>query len=144
MHSFWGLRQAIFERVSPELRAQHGLELPEVFLLEYIGKSDLSPSEIADSMRLPAHAISRRLDGLEKRKLIRRSIDPGDARRRVLALTHEGQALSQAALATLEAGVGEMLGVLGAARVEAMLGAMERLAFGETALDAPCPSKETL
>lgn len=127
MHNFWKLRQVLVEHVSPVLRELHGLEPPEVFLLEYIGKSDLSPSEIAAQMRLPAHAISRRLDVLEKRLLIVRSLDASDARRRVLTLTPAGEAVLKEAAVTLEGQVADLLGVLEPGSLDAMLKAMEQL-----------------
>lgn len=127
MHGFWSLRQLFVERVSPALREEVGLGVPEVFLLNYIGKSDLSPSEIAARMRLPAHAISRRLDALEKRRLITRSLDPDDARRRVLHLTPAGETLLKEAAVTLEGQVAALLSVLTPDALESMLDALERL-----------------
>lgn len=127
MHGFWNLRQLFVEQVSPRLREQIGLEVPEVFLLEYIGKSTLSPSEIAAQMRLPPHAISRRLDTLEKRDLITRRVGKGDARRRVLELTTQGNAVSQEASALLRGYVADILGVLEPAALETMLGALEQV-----------------
>ena len=137
MHGFWGLRQLFVERVSPALREEVGLELPEVFLLEHIGHSDLSPSEIAAQMRLPAHAISRRLDALEKRQLITRRLAPEDARRRVLTLTPAGETLFRAAAATLEEQVTQLLEVLEPAVLEALLGALEHLTRSQPDPDRP-------
>ncbi len=128
MHGFWGLRQLFVERVSPVLRKRVGLELPEVFLLEHIAHSDLSPSEIAAQMRLPAHAISRRLDALEKRRLLTRGLAPEDARRRVLTLTPAGETLLEVAAEVLEQQVTRLLEVLEPDVLSTLLGAMERLA----------------
>jgi DNA-binding MarR family transcriptional regulator len=130
MHTFWRLRQVLFARVSPVLRAAHDLEMAEVFLLEYIGRSDLSPSEIAGALHLPAHAISRKLDALEKRGLIRRSLDPHDARRRVLELTPSGETLLKEAARTLEEQVASLLDVLTPDTLSTMLGTMEQLTEG--------------
>ena len=127
MHGFWNLRQVFVEQVSPKLREQLGLEVPEVFLLEYIAKSTLSPSEIAAQMRLPPHAISRKLDVLEKRRLITRRVGEGDARRRVLGLTAEGKAVSQEASALLDGYVAEILSVLEPGTLDALLAGLERL-----------------
>lgn len=127
MHLFWDLRQLFIERVSPALRERVGLELPEVFLLEYIGHSDLSPSEIAARMKLPAHAISRHLDALEKRQLITRGLAPEDARRRVLTLTPAGETLLKEAAVGLEQQVTQLLNVLEPAALETLLSAMEHL-----------------
>ena len=127
MHGFWNLRQVFVEQVSPKLREQLDLEVPEVFLLEYVGKSTLSPSEIAAQMRLPPHAISRKLDALEKRRLITRRVGEGDARRRVLSLTAKGQAVSKEASALLDSYVAELLSVLEPATLDALLAGLERL-----------------
>lgn len=127
MHSFWRLRQVLIERVSPVLREAHDLEIAEVFLLGYIGRSDLSPSEIAEQLRIPAHAISRKLDVLEKRRFIVRSLDPSDARRRVLALTPAGETLLERAAALLERQVAELLNVLSSESLTNMLAAMDRV-----------------
>jgi len=137
MHSFWKLRQTLIERVSPVLKELHGLELPEVFLLEYIGITDLSPSEIAARMRLPAHAISRRLDVLEKRLLIVRSLDATDARRRVLTLTPKGEGVLKEAAVTLEQQITALLSALEPETLDAMLSAMERVAQAPGCKETP-------
>lgn len=127
-------------RVAPALRDAYDLEIPEVLLLEYIGQSDLSPSEIAEAMKLPAHAISRKLDGLEKRGLIVRSLDPNDARRRVLELTPAGEALLQKAAALLEQQTADLLSVLPDDTLSTVLNAFDLVASG-----APHPKiQETL
>lgn len=145
MHGFWSLRQLFVERVSPALREEVGLGVPEVFLMDYIGKSDLSPSEIAARMRLPAHAISRRLDALEKRRLITRSLDPDDARRRVLHLTPAGETLLREAAAMLEGQVAALLSVLEPDALQGMLDALERLSPAHPEPVPLCctPSEET-
>ena len=127
MYGFWSLRQIFVEQISPKLREQLDLEVPEVFLMEYIAKSTLSPSEIAAQMRLPPHAISRKLDALEKRRLITRRVGEGDARRRVLSLTAKGQAVSQEASALLDSYVAELLSVLEPGTLDALLEGLERL-----------------
>ena len=127
MHAFWGLRQVMLRRVNPKIREAHGLEFLEVLLLEQIGATDLSPSEMAEAMQIPAHAVSRKLDGLEKAGLIARALDPEDARRRVLSLTPGGNAAVRGALLTLDAEVTKMLEVLTPEEQEMMISAIETL-----------------
>ena len=127
MHAFWGLRQVMLRRVNPKIREAHGLEFLEVLLLEQIGTTDLSPSEISEAMQIPAHAISRKLDTLAKAGLIGRTLDPEDARRRVLTLTPKGSATLQEALRTLDAEVGRMLEVLPPETQETMIRAIEKM-----------------
>ena len=128
MHNFWRLRQHFVERISPRLREEIGLEMPDVFLLKHVAARPQSPSEVAALLRLPPHTISRRLDGLEKRALLTRRLAEGDARRRVLTVTPQGETALQEGLALLEDQVAELLGVLEPATLETFLGALERLA----------------
>ncbi len=133
-------------RVAPALREAHDLEIPEVLLLEYIGQSDLSPSEIAEAMKIPAHAISRKLDGLEKRELIVRSLDPNDARRRVLELTPSGEHTLREAAALLEQRIADLLRVLPVDTLGTVLDAFDLVAHGAPQTDEPhshpSPSEE--
>ena len=127
MHAFWGMRQVMLRRVNPRIREVHDLEFLEVLLLETIGTTDLSPSEISEAMQIPAHAISRKLDELEKAGLIERALDPKDARRRVLSLTSRGGVVMRDALLTLDAEVNRMLEVLTPEVRETMIDAIETM-----------------
>lgn len=55
--------------------------------------SALSPSALAKEMMLSTSAMTSRLDGLEKRNLIERQVNPGDRRGLKIVLTDEGFAL---------------------------------------------------
>jgi DNA-binding MarR family transcriptional regulator len=50
----------------------------------------LSPSELAKEMLLSTSAMTNRLDRLEKRGLVKRSMDPNDRRGLRIALSEEG------------------------------------------------------
>ncbi len=113
--------------INPRLKAQHGLELSEVFLLQYIRDTDMNPSDIAQTLQIPAHAVSRRLDSLEKRTLLERSLDPNDARRRVLKLTELGTELLQQAGATLDSELQAMLNVLSPTQQTTTIEALEKI-----------------
>jgi DNA-binding MarR family transcriptional regulator len=104
----------------------------DFFLLDRIAASDLSPTEIAAALEIPAHAISRRLDVLEKQGSIRRALDPRDARRRVLTLTEAGERRLERAAATMEHETEAFLGVLDACALDAFLDTLERLAKDRT------------
>lgn len=54
----------------------------------------LSPSTLASEMMLSTSAMTNRLDRLEKRGLIKRSMDPNDRRGLKIALSNEGFALA--------------------------------------------------
>lgn len=143
LRGYWKLRQHFVARVNPHLRARYGLELPEIFLLHFSAVSDLSPGEIAEAMHLPPHAISRRLEVLERHGLIERQLDPHDARRRVLRVTAEGQALLDEALGTLDERVNEVLGRLPEEALEPFIRALETLTDAETADETETDTPET-
>lgn len=143
LRGYWKLRQHFVARVNPRLRSRYGLELPEVFLLHFSAVSDLSPGEIAGAMHLPPHAISRRLELLERHGLIERQLDPEDARRRVLRVTAKGQALLDEALGTLDESVNEVLGRLPEEALEPFIRALETLTDAEGADEAAPEPPET-
>ena len=101
-------------------------------LLEQIGTTDLSPSEIAEVMQIPAHNISRKLAHLQRDGLIRRTLDPDDARRRVLSLTDAGQEVSKRAQRTLDEEVSGLLATLSKGDAATMIRSLETVAQGRT------------
>ena len=117
------------------LRDRHGLDLAEHFLLGYVAESDLSPTEIADALSLPAHAISRRLDALEQRGFLTRHIHPEDARKRVLHVTDVGRTVQEAAQTTLHDEVAAMLGAASRSDLEHCIATLTLL--GSTLATSP-------
>lgn len=133
LQAFWGVRQQMVRRIAPRLRERHDLDLAEHFLLEYATTSDLSPSEIADALSLPAHAISRRLDALEQRGYLTRHIHPEDARKRRLSVTDAGREAQRAAARTLHEQLAELLSVVDHDELSRCTATLERLgAAGES------------
>ena len=128
LYGFWSVRQRMFRHIGPVLRERHELEMGDFFLLDRIAGSDLSPTEIAHLLEMPAHAISRRLDVLEKRGLIRRTLDAHDARRRVLSLTPSGEERLACAAATMERETEAFLDILDAPTLASFLDILEALA----------------
>ena len=127
LRAFWGVRQHMVRRIGPELQDRHDLDLPEHFLLGYVADSDLSPTEIADALSLPAHTISRRLDALEQRGYLTRHIHPGDARRRRLVVTEAGRAAQDAAARTLHDHLARMLATVPQTDLETCIATLDRL-----------------
>ena len=133
LHAFWAVRQRVMKHAAPVLEDRHDLRLGDYFLLQYVAGSALAPGEIAEALDLPAHHVSRHLDALERQGLIERSVDPRDARRRVLTATRTGHARLQEATGTIDDHMREMLGVLDAAELIALVASMEALAKERTA-----------
>lgn len=113
------------------MQERHNLEVSEYHLLGYIAESALAPTEIACTMQLPPYMVSRRLDSLEKRDLIQRSLDPQDARRRVLTITDTGKTLLAEARVTMDAEVSMLLARLTSAEFDTLVKLMETLAADE-------------
>lgn len=127
LHAFWQLRQTMLGRVKPRLVEGHGLEFLELILLRRIAEASGSPTELAESMQVPASAVSRRLDALRRGGRITRTLDPVDARRHVLRLTPAGEEVLDAANETLESEVDALLSVLSPVELERFVGAMEKV-----------------
>ncbi len=76
---------------------------------------ELSPGQLADSAMVTSGAVSKRVDRLERKGLVRRRVDAADGRGRRVALTDEGFALVEDVLDQhvanehrLVAGLGEL------------------------------------
>jgi len=130
VHGLAGALRRLEARAAPAMLQAAGLDLDDFVFLETIAMTDLSPGEIATALRIPPHGVSRRLAALEGAGLVRRALDPDDARRRVLTVTPHGRTTLTAAHATLEARVVPMLRELGPERCRALLDALTRLAAG--------------
>lgn len=138
LHAFWGVRQRMVRQIGPELQQRHDLDLPEHFLLGYVADSDLSPTEIADALSLPAHTISRRLDALEQRGYLTRHIHADDARKRRLTVTEAGRAAQDAAARTLHDHLARMLSAVPRADLDTCIATLDRLGPADDA-----PTQET-
>ncbi len=128
MYSFWRIRQNLTAKLNPILKEAYGINLAEHFLLEYISCSDLRPTELAEKLQIPTHAISKKLESLQTAKLIQRTLDPDDARKRVLTVTKKGAKTLEKTTKIISANVADYLKDLGEDRLEPFLAAMEILA----------------
>jgi DNA-binding MarR family transcriptional regulator len=91
-----------------ELEAAHGLNISSLELLSRLAMADermLRLSTLADAAGLSLSRVSRILDALERRGLVERRADEGDARAKRAWLTPQGFELLQAAQKTHFAGV---------------------------------------
>ncbi len=128
LHGFWAVRQRLLRHAEPLLRDRHGIGVGDYFLLDHVAHGDVSPTEIATTMELPPHTVSRRLDALEKGRLLLRTLHPSDARRRVLTLTPDGVSRLRDATDTMRHETEAFLAVLEPAALDAFLDSLETLA----------------
>ena len=128
MQAFWGVRQHMYHHLNPLMQEKHNLELSEYFLLLHIHKTDCNPSELAEILQIPPHGISRKLDSLQKLKLISRKLDPQDARKRILSVSKKGETKLQEAQETMNQETHSMLESLNPEELEQLLTLLEKLA----------------
>lgn len=133
VHGVWGMHRRLETRLRPGLEEACGLDLDDFVLLETVALTDLAPGEVALALRVPPHTVSRGLGRLEGAGLVQRRIDPGDARRRSVALTDAGRGALARAHAHLEARLAGWLTELPPDRTLLALDAITRLATGRDA-----------
>jgi DNA-binding MarR family transcriptional regulator len=111
---------AITRRLDAGLGGHHGLGFAELRLLRALAgapEGRRRPTDLADDLEMTASGVTRAVLPLEKRGIVRRERDPGDARSSRVVLTAAGHALvADASVTATEA----------AARV------MRRLSVGQT------------
>lgn len=94
----------ILRRGVTENWANYGLDLAGsdvILTLRRQGRgASLSPSDLAKDMMLSTSAMTNRLDRLEKRGLIKRTMDPNDRRGLRIILTDEGFSLADEMVVT--------------------------------------------
>lgn len=132
LYGFWALRQRMVRHAGPTMKRLHGLDLGDFFLLDVVAREQLSPTEIARHLELPAPAVSRRVEALERLSLIARALDPNDARRHVLSLTAAGRTRLAEAATTVERETESFLDVLDPPSLSSFLDALETLAEDRT------------
>lgn len=85
------------------LAAHHGLGFSELRLLRAVEASPerrARPTDIAASLDITASGVTRAVLPLEKRGIVKRDVDPGDARASRISLTAAGRTLLEHASAT--------------------------------------------
>ena len=122
LHDLWALDHAL-RRLTRRPGARNGVSGSQRLLLRVIGRHpECSPGLAARILHLHPATVTRLSAGLERRGLVRRDPDPGDARRLRLRLTRQGEQVCGSEDATIELALKEALAAappsgLGAARV---------------------------
>ena len=96
-------------------------------LFEIANRDDLSGSDLSRELGLDPGYLSRILSGLERRNLIEKTPSKADARRRLLALTPEGEAAFSLLDARSRQEVAQMLGELSEEEQRRLLQAMRTI-----------------
>jgi DNA-binding MarR family transcriptional regulator len=93
----------VARQLETRLAGHHGLSFSELRLLRTISDARdqrLRPTDLAAELDVTASGVTRAVLPLEKRGIVRRETDPGDARVSRLVLTSAGQTLVDHATAT--------------------------------------------
>jgi DNA-binding MarR family transcriptional regulator len=105
MKVLWALAHALEAR-SKRMQRDLGVTGPQRLLLRVVGQSPgCGPGEAARRLSLNPGTVSRLATGLERRKLVRREVDPVDGRKQRLVLTTRGQLLNGLHRGTVEGAV---------------------------------------
>ncbi|HET8723871.1 MAG TPA: MarR family transcriptional regulator [Anaeromyxobacteraceae bacterium] len=117
MQALWALAHALEAR-SKRMHRDLGITGPQRLLLRVVGQSPgCGPGEAARRLSLDPGTVTRLAAGLERRDLIRREVDPVDARRQRLVLTPRGKILNGRHRGTVEGAVREALAAASAGEV---------------------------
>jgi DNA-binding MarR family transcriptional regulator len=117
-----------FIRVEMRRSRGPGVSVPQFRVLTYLNRTDgASLSAVADRVGLSLPAMSRLIDGLVARDLVRREESSADRRRVTLRLTDLGRELVRTARAGAQARLAEALAALSPAQRAEVAQAMQRL-----------------
>src|SRR5580700_5202787 len=101
IHEFLGIRRtvALWEsRADAELGSVHGLGLSDFAALHHLAEAPggrLRRVDLARRLALTPSAVTRLLDPLERRGIVTREAQEGDARATYAVLTRSGKALTK-------------------------------------------------
>ncbi len=125
----------LVNRLDRELVADHDLSLAEYEVLAFLSEAPegrMRPSELARQVVISPSALTRRMDRLERRGLVRRERCPHDARGAYAVLTTKGRKLLVAAAPTHVRGVrAHFVDRLTPAQLEVLAEALERVPGSE-------------
>jgi DNA-binding MarR family transcriptional regulator len=101
MHTWFTFGQALKSKVVPILERHHNADFFDFMVLNLIDEGNIHPGAIAEKIVVQPSKISRALEDLAKRGLVKRSLDAEDSRRVRLELTPEGQKVLREVYATI-------------------------------------------
>ena len=111
--------------------AQFGLNPGEFDVLATLRRSgepyQLSPTELYNSMMVSSGTMTNRIDGLEKRGLVKRMPDPSDRRGTIIQLTDKGFELIEQTVTAHVANEHRILAALEPSELEAFTVLMRKL-----------------
>ena len=124
----WGVEEALRDRSRRMVRSL-GVTGPQRLVLRVVGKfPGISAGELAEALRLHPSTITGILQRLGKRRLLKRTPDPKDARRVLLRLTTGGEEIAAERSGTVEEAVLRLFDEVSEAQRGVARGVLERFA----------------
>jgi DNA-binding MarR family transcriptional regulator len=98
------MRALVFELNDrrPEVAATLGMSFVRVKALRQLARDPMTMGELAEELSIDAPYATLVVDDLEERGLVERRPDPGDRRRKIVAVTTDGLRIAQAAQRILD------------------------------------------
>ncbi|MFE0762464.1 MarR family winged helix-turn-helix transcriptional regulator [Streptomyces smyrnaeus] len=119
------------EGLAAHSMARFGLEPGEFDVLATVLRSgppfEVTPTWLSRSLLISAAGLTKRLTRMEGRGLLSRRMDPADRRSLLVALTDEGYALAEKAVAAHAAATAELMDVLPAEKRNQLAGLLREL-----------------
>ena len=127
MRVIWALDHALQSR-SKSMASALGITGPQRFVLRVVDDAPgMSSGELAEYLHLHPSTLTGVLQRLERRKLLHRRKDPGDARRVLLEVTAAGRAVLKKKTASIEAVVRLAIGREGAHELGTTIEVLKRI-----------------
>jgi DNA-binding MarR family transcriptional regulator len=110
-----------------QVRPAAGLSMPQFICLRALRHGPMSAGQLAQRFGVSRPTITRMVDGLVKKGLVERHVDPEDRRVAMTSLTTAGRALHESAEATATRSIAALVATLPPERLERIEAALEDL-----------------
>jgi MarR family transcriptional regulator for hemolysin len=120
----------VMRAIRAEMRRHRmpGISVPQFRALAFLNRQPgASLSDVAEHIGLALPSMSKMVDGLVGRHLVRREVHPDDRRRVTLSLTRQGRAVQEAARAATQSSLAQRLAALSASERARVVEVMELL-----------------
>lgn len=118
MRLMWAVDHAL-QRTSKQMELTLGVTGPQRLVLRIVGRfPNISAGDLARLLHLHPSTLTGILRRLERKRLLRKRVDPRDGRRLLLGLTDKGRLLEVRAEGTVETAIRRVLGRARSAEIE--------------------------
>jgi DNA-binding MarR family transcriptional regulator len=128
LDAWWTFAQVMKRNVAPILEREHQMDFGDFMVLNTIDRGANYPGLLCERTSISPSGVSRMLENLTKRDLVRRSLDTEDSRRVKLEITPKGFEVLHATRGTMIRLVERGLGTLPQEQVQAFIDTLVHLA----------------